>query len=53
MERYQENGKFLEFLSSQFDKTAENATVEELAEFVFGSLYAAIEAFREKIKSEG
>lgn len=47
IEKYTGNHEFLEFLSSEFDKTAVNATVEEMAGFAFGSVDDAIEAFEE------
>jgi len=37
----------LEFSNREVDKTAVDATVKELAEFAFGSLDAAIQAFEE------
>ena len=51
-EQYQNNADFLEFLSREFDKTTGHATIEELAEFAFGSLDAAIEAYQERMKYE-
>ncbi len=51
-EHYENNADFLEFLSREFDKTTIHATIEELAEFAFGSLDAAIEAYQEGIKNE-
>jgi len=48
-EQYAENLDFQEFLNRQFDKTAVDATIEELAEFAFGSFDEAVEAF-EKYK---
>ena len=51
-EQYENNPNFLEFLNREFDKTAVHATMEELAEFAFGSIEAAIEAFEERIKNE-
>ena len=51
-EQYENNADFLEFLSREFDKTTIHATIEELAEFTFGSLDAAIEAYQEGIKNE-
>ena len=51
-EQYENNADFLEFLSREFDKTTIHATIEELAEFAFGSLDAAIEAYQEGIKNE-
>ena len=50
---YTNNSEFLEFLNREFDDTATHATVEELAEFAFGSLKASIEAYeKEKLKNE-
>jgi len=51
-EQYENNADFLELLSREFDKTTAHATIEELAEFAFGSLDAAIEAYQERIKNE-
>jgi hypothetical protein len=51
-EQYIDNFEFLEFLTREFDKTAVDATIEELAEFAFGSVDAAIEAYKEQIKDE-
>jgi len=45
--RYENNPKFLEFLNREFDKTAVDATIEELAEFAFGSIEETIEAFNQ------
>lgn len=45
-----DNEEFREFLNSEFDKVAVGATIEELAEFAFGSVEEAIEAF-EKYKA--
>lgn len=44
------DSKFLSFISQEFTDTARNATVEELAEFAFGSVEDAIEAFKEAKK---
>jgi hypothetical protein len=46
------NVKFQEFLSRGFDSVAVCASVEELAEFAFGSLEEAIEAFEEHMKNQ-
>jgi len=46
-EQYENNPEFQEFLNREFDKTAVDATIEELAEFAFGSMDGAIEAFEE------
>lgn len=51
-EQYENNPEFLEFLNREFDHTAVDATVDELAEFAFGSMEDAIEAFEERIKNE-
>ncbi len=51
-EQYENNPDFLEFLNREFDKTAVDATIEELAEFAFGSIDAAIQALEERIKNE-
>ena len=46
-----DNEGFREFLNREFDKVAVGATVEDLAEFAFGSLEEAVVAF-EKYKAE-
>ena len=46
-EQYENNPDFKEFLNREFDKTAVDATIEELAEFAFGSIEAAIEAYEQ------
>jgi len=46
-EEYVENSDFLKFLGREFDGTAVDATVEELAEFAFGGVDEALEAFEE------
>ncbi|MFH1370394.1 MAG: hypothetical protein ABII09_03805 [Planctomycetota bacterium] len=48
--KYDENPEFLEFLTREFDTTADSATIEELAEFAFGSLGTAVEAFKKSKK---
>lgn len=45
--RLENNPDFQEFLNREFDHTAVGATMEELAEFAFGSWDDAIEAFQE------
>jgi len=50
-ERYENNPDFLEFLNREFDHTAVDATIEEPAEFAFGSMEEAIKAFNEQRKS--
>lgn len=47
VEQYENNPEFLEFLNREFDHTAVDATVEELAEFAFGSMEEAIELFNQ------
>ena len=44
-EQYVGNSDFQDFLINEFDHTATHATMEELAEFAFGSLDKAIEKF--------
>jgi len=46
--RYEDDAEFLEFLGREFDHTAVDATVDELAEFAFGGMEEAIEAFEEQ-----
>jgi uncharacterized protein with HEPN domain len=50
IKRYETNSDFLEFLNSEFDKTAVDATIEEIAEFAFGSIEEAIKDFEERRK---
>jgi len=50
VEQYENNPDFFEFLNREFDHTAANATIEELAEFAFGSIQAAIEAYEKHKK---
>lgn len=45
--------KFQEFLNREFDNTATNATMEELAEFAFGTIEDAIAAFEEQKDDSG
>jgi len=51
-EKYMNNPDFHKFIDREFDKTAVQSTIEELAEFAFGSLDAAIQAYEERIKNE-
>ncbi len=46
-EQYETNSEFLEFLNREFNKTAVDATMEELAEFAFGGFDEAVKAFEE------
>ncbi len=47
-EKYVHNPEFLEFVNQEFDSVASNSTLEELAEFAFGSVEDAIKAFESK-----
>jgi hypothetical protein len=49
--QYENNLEFLQFLNREFDKSAVSATMEELAEFAFGNVDAAIKAFEEQKKN--
>lgn len=49
-EKYADNPDFQEFLNRKFDKTTTHATIEELAEFAFGSMEEAIKAFNQRMK---
>jgi len=50
IEQYTNNPDFQEFLNREFDRTAVVASMEELAEFAFGSIEEAAEAFeKEKV----
>jgi len=51
LQEYVENADFLKFLGREFDRTATHATVEELAEFAFGSADEAIRVFQEYKKA--
>ena len=50
LRKYAENPAFLEFLTREFGITATSATIEELAEFAFGSIAEAVNAFEESQK---
>lgn len=52
LEQHETDPAFLEWLSDQFDKTAVHATVEELAEFAFGDIKAAITAYKNRLRRE-
>lgn len=45
---YLENEDFFHFVSQEFNDVSRHATLEELAEFAFGGLQEAVEAFKEK-----
>lgn len=49
-EKYEENPRFLQFLTREFDTTAAGATIEELAEFAFGGLNEAIAAYKNDLQ---
>ena len=49
-EKFANDHDFQEFLNRQFDKTVAHATIEELAEFAFGSIDAAIQAYEDNQK---
>jgi len=50
VEKYADDRDFQQFLNREFDQTAVDATMEELAEFAFGSVEAAIEAYEKRKK---
>ena len=47
MQKYADDSDFQEFLNREFDKTAVDATMDEIAEFAFGSFDDATEAFEQ------
>ncbi len=47
IEQYMEDEEFIEFINTAFNEAVAEADVEELAEFVFGDMEEAIEAFLE------
>jgi len=49
---YVDDANFREFISREFRNMAKEACVEELAEFAFGDLLAAIEAFKKERKMQ-
>ena len=51
-DKYANSPEFQEFLSAEFDKTAVGATIDELAEFAFGSFAEAVEAFEDYKRKE-
>jgi len=50
--KYADDPEFQEFLNSEFNKTAVCASMEELAEFAFGSFGEAVKAFGEYERNE-
>ena len=50
-EKYTDDPDFREFLNREFDHTAVHATMDELAEFAFGSWDVAIEAYEDSKKN--
>jgi len=51
-DKYINDSDFREFLNRESDKTAVDATIQELAEFAFGSVDDAIKAFNKRRKSD-
>lgn len=51
-EKYINNPKFQEFVNQEFDSVASNSTLEELAEFAFGSMEEAIKTFESKNRAQ-
>ena len=49
-EHLQKDPDFLEFLNREFNETAVNATIQELAEFAFGSIEEAVRDYQEQMK---
>ena len=47
-EKYVNDPEFQEFLNREFNKTAVDATMEELAGFSFGSIDDAVEMFEKQ-----
>ena len=47
IKEYDNNPDFFYFVDREFRSTAEAATIEELAEFAFGSVEEAVEAFKQ------
>lgn len=45
IEKLKEDIDFLEFLNKEFSKTSIHSTVEEIAEFTFGSMKEAAEEY--------
>lgn len=48
-DQYINDPDFQEFLNREFDRTTIHATIEELAEFAFGSINEAVKAFEETV----
>ena len=46
-DKYINNPEFFEFVNKEFESVAADATIEELAEFAFGSIEDAIEEYNE------
>jgi len=46
-DKYADDPEFQEFLNAEFNKTAVCASMDELAEFAFGSFDEAVKAFEE------
>jgi hypothetical protein len=50
-EKYIHNPAFLEFVNREFDLAAAGSPLEDLADFAFGGLEEAIQAFERHLKS--
>ena len=50
-EKYEDDPEFQEFLDAEFNETAVSATMDELAEFAFGSFDEAIKALENRKKN--
>ena len=50
-EKYIDDQEFFEFINREFNRTAGVATIEELADFAFGGIEEAIQAFKKIQKS--
>jgi hypothetical protein len=50
--KYEDDSEFQEFLNAEFSETAVTATLEELAEFAFGSFEEAVKAFEAYKRSD-
>ncbi len=50
LKNYLENEDFFHFVAQEFKDVSRHATLEELAEFSFGSVQKAVKAFKEKTR---
>jgi hypothetical protein len=53
IKKYCDNPEFCDFVFQEFESTASNSTIEELAEFAFGDIQEAIKGFEERNKIKG